>query len=182
MKFPSQSLSSLAAAAVVLMTACSKTPSRPDPSATLLGSQDTSFLAPQNLGTFGDAGTGLESRDGTDLNNEIRGLLESVYFDFDRSNIKESERSKLRAAADYLRDNPNSRLLLEGHCDWRGTAEYNLGLGDRRAASALDYLATLGVDEGRIETLSKGDLEATRDADEATMAQDRRVEFVILPM
>lgn len=181
MKFSSQSLSSLAAAAVVLMTACSKTPSRPDPSATLLGGGQE-FLTPQNLGTTFEPGSGLEMRDGTDLNNEIRGLLESVYFDFDRSNIKEAERAKLRAAADYLRDNPNSRLLLEGHCDWRGTAEYNLGLGDRRATSALDYLATLGVDESRLETLSKGDLEATRDADEATMAQDRRVEFVILPM
>ena len=181
MKFSSQSLSSLAAAAVVLMTACSKTPPRPDPSATYLGSGQE-FLNPTNLNTTFESGSGLELRGATGLDNEIRGLLESVYFDFDRSNINESERSKLRAAADYLRENPNSRLLLEGHCDWRGTAEYNLGLGDRRATSASDYLATLGVDESRIETLSKGDLEATRDADEATMAQDRRVEFVILPM
>jgi hypothetical protein len=70
----------------------------------------------------------------------IRGLLQPVYFDFDRSNVKADERAKLQAAKDYLDKNPQYRLLLEGHCDWRGTAEYNLGLGDRRASEAKKYL------------------------------------------
>jgi peptidoglycan-associated lipoprotein len=107
-------------------------------------------------------------------------LLEPVLFEFDRSAISAAERPKLQAAQDYLNKNPQHRLLLEGHCDWRGTAEYNLGLGDRRAGSARQFLQTLGVAQNRIETSSKGDLEAVENADEATMARDRRVDLVIL--
>ncbi len=126
---------------------------------------------------------GLTSRlpDGViDDGNTIRGLLQPVYFDFDRSEIKPAERPKLQAARDYLQSNPGARLLLEGHCDWRGTAEYNLGLGDRRANSAKRYLQSLGVAADRLETISKGSLEAATNADDATMAKDRRVEVVII--
>ncbi|WP_197456818.1 OmpA family protein [Cephaloticoccus primus] len=167
-----------------LFSGCQKKPKRPDPSATVMGGGsgggygssldplDVSLLAP---------GTGLEGRGaGFDLNGQIRGVLEAVYFDFDKSSINPSERAKLQAAADYLRNNPGHRLLLEGHCDWRGTAEYNLGLGDRRASAARQYLGTLGISPDRLETLSKGSLEAVRNADRATAAMDRRVELVVI--
>jgi peptidoglycan-associated lipoprotein len=72
------------------------------------------------------------------------------------------------------------RVLLEGHCDWRGTAEYNLGLGDRRANAAKKYLLSLGVAQDKVEVLSKGSLDAAKNADDATAAKDRRVEIVIL--
>jgi peptidoglycan-associated lipoprotein len=70
--------------------------------------------------------------------------------------------------------------LLEGHCDWRGTAEYNLGLGDRRANAAKKYLLSLGVAADRLESVSKGSLEASKNADDATMAKDRRVDLVVV--
>ena len=70
---------------------------------------------------------------GIDDGHTVRGVLQPVYFAFDSSAIKAAERPKLQAAKDYLDKNPGYRLLLEGHCDWRGTAEYNLSLGDRRA-------------------------------------------------
>ena len=94
--------------------------------------------------------------------------------------IKAGERTKLQQAKEYLEKNPGFRLLLEGHCDWRGTAEYNLGLGDRRANSVKKYLQSIGVAADRVETLSKGSLEAAKNADEATMAKDRRVNLIVV--
>lgn len=110
----------------------------------------------------------------------VEGILPSVYFDFDSSSISASERVKLQQAADYLKANSGDHLLIEGHCDWYGTSEYNLALGDRRASSASDYLGTLGITPMRIEKLSKGSLEAVSGLSKAESAQDRRVDLIIL--
>lgn len=175
----------LIASAALLFAGCTKKPTRPDPGSTVLGPQGgpgTGSSMPVDVSLNPEA-PGLTSRlpDGViDDGNTIRGLLQPVYFDFDRSEIKPAERPKLQAARDYLQSNPGARLLLEGHCDWRGTAEYNLGLGDRRANSAKRYLQSLGVAADRLETISKGSLEAATNADDATMAKDRRVEVVII--
>jgi peptidoglycan-associated lipoprotein len=168
-------------AAVVALTGCSKKPKRPDPSATVIGPEGG--LSGQNLGLDGLApGTELGARGANDLANGDRTALQAqtVYFDFDQSGIKASERPKLDAAKAYLEANPTARLLLEGHCDWKGTAEYNLGLGDRRANAAKQYLTTSGVAAEKLEVLSKGDLDAVENADEATQAKDRRVDLVVL--
>ncbi|MEO7600373.1 MAG: OmpA family protein, partial [Opitutus sp.] len=95
------------------------------------------------------------------------------------SNIKASERSKLQDAAKYLKEHADQRILLEGHADWRGTAEYNLSLGDRRANAAKRFMGSLAPAD-RVETLSKGSLDASQNADDATSAKDRRVDIVIL--
>ena len=71
-------------------------------------------------------------------------------------------------------------MLLEGHCDWRGTAEYNLGLGDRRAQAVKQFCRTSGFPTDKLETLSKGSLGAAEKGTEEQMAKDRRVDFVIL--
>lgn len=175
------------ASAALLFAGCTKKPNRPDPSSTMLGqSGGGGGLTPSDVDTgdlaLTEFGSGLETRtDGIYEDDDlIRGLLEPVYFDFDRSAINPSERPKLQAAQDYLRNNPQHRLLLEGHCDWRGTAEYNLGLGERRAGAAEQFLETLGVSSDRLETSSKGDLEAEENAGESVMARDRRVELVVL--
>ena len=182
MKSASQKLSIvLLSAAVAVFAGCTKKPTRPDPSATVLGPQPgAGSLNPEAVPTVPE---GLQPRElgpAFDASGQLRGQLEAVYFDFDKSNVKTGERAKVQAAKDYLAKNPQYRFLLEGHCDWRGTAEYNLALGDRRSAAVKKFLQTLGVDPSRLDVLSKGLEDATKNADEATMAHDRRVEFVIL--
>ncbi len=137
-------------------------------------------MTPINVGQNIDA-PGLQARtDGFDLNNQNRTALQAVYFDFDRHEIKQAERAKLQAAKEYLEKNPTYRLLLEGHCDWLGTAEYNLGLGERRANAAKKYLQSIGVAVDKMETVSKGSLEASKNADGATRTKDRRVDLVVV--
>lgn len=110
----------------------------------------------------------------------VEGVLPSVYFGFDSSSVGASERAKLQQAAEYLQQNSGHHLLVEGHCDWYGTSEYNLALGDRRAASVSDYLGTLGITPIRIEKLSKGSLEATSGLSKTESSEDRRADLIIL--
>jgi peptidoglycan-associated lipoprotein len=182
MKLASKSLYIIAASAAVIFAGCAKKPVRPDPSSTALGPQSGggSNLAPTTVEVAPD--TTLQARDPNIIEdaNSIRGLLQPVYFAFDRDIITAAERPKLQAAKDYLDKNPQYHLLLEGHCDWRGTSEYNLALGDHRAAAAKKYLISIGVAADKLETNSKGSEEATKNADDATRAKDRRDELVIL--
>lgn len=173
----------LIASSMLALSGCSKKPQRPNPSQTILGQSDGAGLNPSEVGgLFDESASGLEQRTPGDLAaSGRRGVLKSVYFDFDSAAIRMAERSKVSEAKDYLDANPTARVLLEGHCDWRGTTEYNMGLGDRRAAAVRDFLGTLGVSASRLETLSKGDLEATEGASESQMQEDRRVELVVLP-
>jgi len=167
-------------AAAIVLTGCSKKPKRPDPQSTMIGPSGAS-IDPSNLGDLNAPGTNLGGGNSA-LGDQDRTSLatETVYFDFDKSGIKTSERPKLEAAKKFLDEHADARLLLEGHCDWKGTAEYNLGLGDRRANAAKEYLVTLGVSADKLETLSKGSLDAVEKSDEATQAKDRRVELVVL--
>ena len=182
--------------AALLLTACPKKQG-PTPSGNSLGGGipaervDGDFVPDGEYGGI-DAGLGfndyLVGRDSGDIIDGgmygeytmMEGLLPSVYFGFDSSAISGAERGKLQQAADYLANNPDQKLLLEGHCDWYGTAEYNLALGDRRANSARDYLITLGVQADRVETLSKGSLESTGGLSKTESAQDRRADVIVL--
>ncbi len=107
-------------------------------------------------------------------------MFGAIYFDFDKYNIKPEGKPMLEKVADYLLKNKEARLLIEGHCDERGTLEYNLGLGERRASSAKSYIQNLGVDANRVSTLSYGE---ERPADpghnEAAWTKNRRAEFKI---
>ncbi len=187
MKLASKKFCLVVAGAALLLAGCTKKPMRPDPSQTALGltpggGNINSTVTDANLGGAGLPAELAGRGDGFDVNNQNRSALEAqtVYFDFDSSAIKPTEREKLRAAKDYLDKNPGFRLLLEGHCDWRGTAEYNLGLGDRRANAVKRYLQSLGVGPDKLDTLSKGSLEAMRNADAAGMQKDRRVALVVV--
>ena len=119
---------------------------------------------------------------GTLANGQIRGItsLQPILFDFDQSAIKRSEYGKIQALKDYLDKNPTQRVLLEGHCDWRGTAEYNMALGDRRANAVKSYAIRIGIPAAKIDTVSLGSTQATERGTEAEMAKDRRGEIVIL--
>ena len=110
----------------------------------------------------------------------VEGVLPPVYFGFDSSSVGASERSKIQQAAEYLEQNSEHHLLVEGHCDWHGTSEYNLVLGDRRANSIGDYLDTLGITPERIEKLSKGSLEATSGLSRELSSQNRRADLIVL--
>ncbi len=90
---------------------------------------------------------------------------QNIYFDFDRSNLKPEAQLILRQKADYLRANPSYSVLIAGNCDERGTEEYNLALGERRAMSAKKFLVALGISPDRIKTISYGEL---RPADPAS--------------
>lgn len=83
--------------------------------------------------------------------------LTDVYFDFDKYNIREDARASLENDARWLKENPNVRVKIEGHCDERGTNEYNLALGERRAKSTMQFLVTLGIDKNRMSTISYGE-------------------------
>lgn len=171
------------ASAVLVFAGCRKKPARPAPNQTVLGPSGGGTVNPLDVTPVAEPGSGLQPQLGEgviDDGNTIRGLLQPVYFDFNASAIKATERPKLQAAKEYLDQNPGARLLLEGHADWRGTAEYNLGLGDRRANAAKRYLSTTGVAADKLEANSKGSLEAQQNADDATAAKDRRVDLVII--
>ena len=85
------------------------------------------------------------------------GPLVEIYFDFDSYDLRADARKTLQAHAAWLKANPAARVEIEGHCDERGTTEYNLALGAKRARSARDYLVTLGIAAARISTTSYGE-------------------------
>ncbi len=104
----------------------------------------------------------------------------TVHFEFDSSDVDARGRDALAAVAAGLRDEAGARLRIEGHCDERGTTEYNLALGERRAYAARDYLRSLGVDVGRMRTQSYGEEQpADPGHDESAWAHNRRAEIKI---
>lgn len=108
--------------------------------------------------------------------------LKDVFYEFDRYDLSADARSVLRANADWLKGNPSVRVEIEGHCDERGTNEYNLALGAKRAQAAREYLATLGVAAERLSTISYGEeIPLCKEATEACWKQNRRARFVTLP-
>ncbi|HUJ14601.1 MAG TPA: peptidoglycan-associated lipoprotein Pal [Thermoanaerobaculia bacterium] len=110
-----------------------------------------------------------------------KGYLQDAFFAFDDSTLSASAQSALQASATWLKQNAQYNLLIEGHCDERGTEQYNLALGDRRANTAKDYLVALGVDASRIRTVSYGE-ERPFDPGhtEEAWAQNRRDHLVIV--
>ncbi|MDA8163716.1 MAG: peptidoglycan-associated lipoprotein Pal [Desulfobacteraceae bacterium] len=103
-----------------------------------------------------------------------------VYFDFDQSNIKADQESRMEKDASFLKDNPETRIQIQGNCDERGTNEYNMALGERRATSAKKYLMNLGIAENRLSTISFGEEKPlAMGHDESAWSQNRRDDFVI---
>ena len=103
-----------------------------------------------------------------------------VFFDFDKSDLRPDAIDQLNRQADFLKANGGITVVVEGHCDERGTREYNLALGDRRASSAKQYLESMGVDGGRVETISYGkERPAVLGSNEDAWAQNRRAVTVV---
>lgn len=112
---------------------------------------------------------------------ELQSILEKIYFDFDSANLSESARSTLAKNAAALAKEATSKIRIEGNCDERGSAEYNLALGERRAKAAQQYLVTMGVKQDRLSILSYGkEKPAVQGSDESVWAKNRRDEFVVV--
>ncbi len=114
------------------------------------------------------------------LEERFNKRVRDIYFDYDRSDIRDDARPTLSEAADFLKQNSSIRFTIEGHCDERGSEEYNLGLGDRRANAARDYLASLGISADRMNTISYGkERPQCRESDEECWQKNRRAHFVL---
>ncbi|MCA9412201.1 MAG: peptidoglycan-associated lipoprotein Pal [Candidatus Omnitrophica bacterium] len=136
-----------------------------------------------NQGAGGDqyGGFGAGDSDKTRLSGEPKFMLDTVYFDYDQSNLKPNEVMTLERNLAWVQQNPGSKIRIEGHCDERGTEEYNLALGERRAESVRQWLISRGVPASNIDTVTKGELEpAVPGHSEAAWAKNRRAEFLIL--
>ncbi|MDA8432332.1 MAG: peptidoglycan-associated lipoprotein Pal [Nitrospiraceae bacterium] len=112
---------------------------------------------------------------------ETEGLFKDLLFDFDKYDVKDEYKPELKSIAEWMTKHAGAKLSIEGHCDERGTNEYNLALGDKRAKAVKDYLVSLGVPSDRLETISYGEekplcTEHTEDC----WAKNRRAHFVAL--
>jgi len=117
---------------------------------------------------------------GVAVTEEQRSQFDDVRFDFDKSDLKEDGRKTCQVVADYLRKNPKAKLQIEGHCDERGTAEYNLALGERRATAVMTYLVSLGVPKAALSTVSFGKEKPLDPGhNEDAWAKNRRAHFVL---
>jgi peptidoglycan-associated lipoprotein len=117
---------------------------------------------------------------GIAVTEEKLSQFDDVRFDFDKSVVKEDGRKACQVVADYMKKNPKAKLQIEGHCDERGTAEYNIALGDRRATAVMTYLVSLGVSKAALSTVSFGKEKPLDPGhDEGAWAKNRRAHFVL---
>lgn len=125
-------------------------------------------LALAQQGKYGQGGAGDES-----------GPLHDIHFNYDAFDLDETARQTLQQDADWLKDHPDVRVEIEGHCDNRGTVEYNLALGAKRAAAAKSYLIALGIGRDRLTTISYGEeLPLCQEETESCWSRNRRVHLV----
>jgi peptidoglycan-associated lipoprotein len=105
--------------------------------------------------------------------------LADIHFEFDRADIREADVPKLDANAGWLKSNAEQLVVIEGHCDERGTTEYNLGLGERRAQAVKSYLVSLGLSGDRLATVSKGkEQPQCTESNEGCWSKNRRGHFI----
>ncbi len=162
------------------LAACQK-PKQVQPEATA-PAPTTDTSGAQTSGIGADASAAAAAGTMSDAQRQALAALQAknvVYFDYDSSEIRPEYDAVVSAHAAYLSKYPNARVRLEGHTDERGSREYNIGLGERRAQTVRRALMLQGVAEGRIATVSYGEERpAVEGADEAAYAQNRRVELV----
>jgi peptidoglycan-associated lipoprotein len=138
---------------------------------------DTAGPDTQPLDSAGLAGEEIPSS--LDATTE-GGPLDDIYFDYDQHDLTEAAKATLAQHAQWLQARPGVRVMVEGHCDERGTTDYNLALGDKRARATREYLVGLGVEEGRLTAISLGK-ERPKDPghDEQAWAKNRRAHFAL---
>jgi len=134
-----------------------------------------------------DTSTVVQASPQTDLgqgapsNGKLQSALNKIYFNFDSADLSDSARSTLTKNADALMKEPAAKIRIEGNCDERGSAEYNMALGERRAKAAQQYLVTLGVKPDRLTTISYGkEKPAVQGNDETAWSKNRIADFIIV--
>jgi peptidoglycan-associated lipoprotein len=160
---------------------------KPDPSATA-GSKapgGDQRAGEGQRGKTGESDTGASSlkqlQEGKSSATAASCPLKDVFFEFDRYDLTSDARTTLRANADWMKSNSSTRVEIEGHCDERGTNEYNLALGAKRAQAAREFLSTLGIPADRLSTISYGEeIPVCKEASESCWRQNRRARFVIV--
>jgi peptidoglycan-associated lipoprotein len=154
----------MAAAAALLLAACSSTPEQ---TAATEGS-GTGTTSTTSTGTTGAVSPGT-------LQDFVQNVGDRVFFGYDRYDLTPEAQATLQKQAAWLKAYPQATVVVEGHCDERGTREYNLALGERRASSVANYLVALGIDANRIQTISYGKERPAVDGhDETAWSQNRR--------
>ncbi len=135
-------------------------------------------INPNNGALLNEQGQGFT---GNEMEDREAFAALTVHFEYDSSAVHPEDLPKIQLVAQHLIQNPTHKLLVEGHCDERGTEDYNLSLGERRALSVVDELARLNIGADRLRTLSQGEkVPMVLGADEQSFAQNRRGEFVLL--
>ena len=125
--------------------------------------------------------TAIEDQDSRVAKLNAQKVLGTIYFEFDKSDLRSEALDQLGKNAEWLKANPGYRVRIEGNCDDRGTVEYNLALGDRRAVTAKKYLLKAGIESSRIETISYGEEHpADPGHNEDAWQNNRRDDFVII--
>ncbi len=173
-----------AAVVVVVGVGCAKKPPAPveAPMEPVAPTPEETVEIPEPAPPQDDPVRGPMDLEIQELNEWARkeGLIGDVYFDFDKYDLKPDARDRLAKNAKFMRDYPSVQVAIEGHCDERGTNEYNIALGDRRANAAADYIGSLGINGSRMRTVSYGEEAPTcRESSEACWAENRRARFVI---
>ncbi len=163
----------MATDALLALAACSKNPKPADLPPPPASSTDTSSLPPSS-------GAGLTNVPGSRADFLAQAGTDTVHFATDSSDIDSEAQSILTHQIGWLRKYPNVHVTVEGHCDERGTREYNLALGDRRANSAKNFLVNAGIDAARISVISYGkERPVASGSDESSWAQNRRAVTVV---
>lgn len=152
------------------------------------GGTDTEVVPPIPGTGTGTTGTSITNPNNLPPQDGLNGMIpdreifkgNTVLFEFDRSALQQKEQYKVQAVAKVLKERPNTKIQIEGHCDERGTEEYNRSLGDNRALAIREFLINLGIEGSRIYTLTFGeDKPAVQGHNEEAWTKNRRGEFIL---
>jgi len=176
----STAIAVVAAASVLALVGCGKTPPPPPPSPPP-AAPVAPPPAPEPAATAApvvDEYSRLQAMSAEEIDR--LGLLQDAHFDYDKADVRDADRQILTHDAEILRKFDFLKVTVEGHCDERGTTDYNLALGTRRAKAAFDYLVSLGVPADRLKTVSYGkEFPLCQEANEACWSQNRRAHLTV---
>jgi peptidoglycan-associated lipoprotein len=173
-------LASLVLASVVLAIApaCKKAAPKTVPESPTPAPAVSTQAPPPRAETAAPRTDDVLSQDLDSLNR--RGYLKDAFFDYDQATLRDDARMAIAAGANWLKSYPSVEILIEGHCDERGTTEYNLALGQRRADAVREYIGSLGLEGSRVKTVSYGkERPFCTDSTESCWQQNRRAHMLI---